>query len=354
MSQEENNGGMDQYLDQPIQLESDIADELIEFDTAFHSGVSPEPVQEELNPNSDDIDFGENGEAKPTAENPNPDDIDFDDEKAKPTEEEEDTFKAEEAIEKLKSLGFNVNKAGEEESPEQQKLNQIQEIDGVISNIKNFIQQDDLTLCRQKVVQDLTDKYNKEGRGSMLNSEEFKLEIEEGMDEYKFNQRLASLEARTIRSELEQYVSQKTNEKETLTKEIDEKKGQEIKNHRVELQNSFKGYNNKNLFGQKITPDTIKSAYNKITSGDFAKQVNSDKNIQAEFALFLELRDTINQSGGATYGEGVAAAVNAITGKNQHTTNTSLDKVVQNTPSGNALKDRYESWGNRTAVPEKQ
>ena len=349
----------DAFLDQPIQIEGDIADDLIQYDADFLNGIGPQENDESLDDVNDEINFDEENpesgknESDKNQENKkaNPDDLNFDDDKTG-TQEAEDVFKEEEAVERLKALGYNINKNGEAADPYEQKQDQINEIDSVILNIQNFIKQDDLTLCKQKITQDLAEEYKKQGREKDINSEEFNLAVSGQMDEYNYSPRMASLEANQIRSELKQYISEKEGEKKTIQSEIDNKKSEEIKSHRLSLQDSFKGYKDKSLFGQKLSNETIQNAYKKIVSGDFAKQVNSDKNIQAEFALFLEMRDSINHSGGATYGEGVAAAVNAINGKNQQASQSSLNRTVQRPSAGNSLRDRYESWGARTEVKQ--
>lgn len=345
----------DLFMDQPIEVQSDETDDLIQYDNNFHSGIADFGDDEEDEDQNDDLTFDDDLTSEDSGKKvvPEPakaaaslDEIDFDDDKV--AEEDEDSFKAEEAIEKLKKLGYNVGK-DEINDPSAEKLQKVNEIDRVVENIERFINQDDLVLCRQRVIQDLTDDYTKRGLASEINSEDFKADVEAQMDEYTYNTRMASLEAKTIRNEMKQFISEKTAEKETIQKEIEEQKNMEIKNHRLELQKSFKTYKDKTLFGKKLTAEVIQNAYKKMVSGEVAEKVNNDKNIQAEFALFLELRNEISKAGGATYGEGVADTVKALNGE-QPATKTSLNRTVQRPSSGNNLHDRYSSWANRTAV----
>lgn len=358
------NPELDQYLDQPFDLIEEETDYNIEVDENFLNGIVTEDTDQgaasSQQSSAEEIIFDDedknqnqpNGAATPAAEKPNENDIDFEDKETKT--EDQDTFKAEEAIEKLKALGYNVGKDGEQVDPSQLKINEINTINATVSNLQKFIQQDDMALCRQKVTQDLLAKFKAENRNVDPNSEEFKLELAAEMQEYEYSPKMAALEAKAIRNDLKDYIAQEEGKRDKIQKEIEDETAEKTKTHRVELQTAFKTYVGKTLFGQKIEPDTVKKAYNKITTGDFAKMVNSSKDIQAKFALFVELQEQIEASGGGTFGEGAAAAVNAINGKPGPVSKTSLDKTLQRSSAGNTLADRYASWSERTAVPQKQ
>ncbi len=352
-------GNEEMFFDEPIEIQTDEMDDVITYDHDFHNGISalgndedPSDDESDDSINFDDDDSNEEDQDRSSGEfekGKSKDEIDFEDDLVE-KKEEDDVFKAEEAIEKLKNLGYKIDK-GNSEDPDVIRQNELQTLDKMISNIENFINQDDLVLCRQRVIQDLTEEYKKNGRSSEINGDDFKADVDAQMDEYNYNTRMASLEAKTIRNEMTQFISQKKAEKQKIENEIESDKAEKTRIHRRELQESFKGYKNKNLFGQKITEEAIKNAYKKMVSGEVAKTVNNDKNIQAEFALFLELRDEISKSGGGTYGEGVAAAVNALNGDTKPT-KTSLNRTVQRPSSGNNLLDRYASWGARTEVKD--
>lgn len=360
MSVNENQIGNEEDLfNVPLEVQSDEEDSTIDFDNDFFNQEASYDSG-----NNDDDNSGDSGEINFDDENDSQsaaagdggagasedNDLDFDDEKA--NAEEDDVFKAEDAIEKLKNLGYKIDKSDEVDE-KSQKLETVSNLDKQISNIESFIKQDDMVLCRQRVIQDLTDEYVKNGRREELNGEDFKADVEAQMDEYNYNPRLASLEAKAIRTDMERFISEKKNEKSGIEKEIADEELATTKNHRIELQKSFKGYNNKTLFGQKLDAETIKTAYKKMVSGEVAKTINNDKNIQAEVALYLEFRETLLASKGSTYGEGVAATVKALNG-DESATRTSLNKAVQRPGAGNSLVDRIASWGARTAVGTKK
>ena len=222
----DNPGGMEEedfFIDQPISLESDENEGAIQYDADFLAGIRGEDPLQEAGEGEEDIDFGDEGqEGKNTnnqnAADPNGEDLEFEDDIVK--EQEEDTFKAEEAIEKLKNLGFTVSK-NEDEDPFEMKTAEIRNIDTAISNIQNFMKQDDLTLCRQSIIQEVSDRYKAEGKAGLINSDEFKEEVELQMEEFKYSPKLANLQASKIRTDLRDYVKESESRKSEFKQEIE-------------------------------------------------------------------------------------------------------------------------------------
>ena len=343
--------GMENTFDQPIQVQSEASDELIQYEDFFSSSnyndeheqaQSSENIDDNAAPviNFDDTDDEPNGNEN--HQNDNHNQINFEDDAA--PAEEDDIFKEEEAIEKLKALGYDVKK-DEPQNAFEAKQVQIQSIDQIISGLESYLGYDDIELCKQKAIEDLKAEYKKTGREGLINTEEFKLELESTIQEYEYNPRLTKLEANTIRNDINNYINQKKSEKQGIVAEVEREQAEKIKQNRLSLQNKMTSFANKNLFGNKVNEDIVKNSYKKIVSGDFAKKINEDQELQAEFAIYLELKDRglISSSGKATYGEGVADAVNALNGNNVKTSVTPLDKTVSRPGAGNSIIDRIEN-----------
>lgn len=109
--------GMENTFDQPIQVQSEASDELIQYEDFFSSSNSDDYYEQEQSSEISDnntapvINFDDNDD-KPNGDvnhqNDNPNQINFEDDAA--PAEEDDIFKEEEAIEKLKALGYDVKK----------------------------------------------------------------------------------------------------------------------------------------------------------------------------------------------------------------------------------------------------
>lgn len=278
--------------------------------------------------------------------------IDFGDEKAN-EEIEENVFKEEEALEKLKALGYEVSKKNEE-SADQLIERQINDINSIVGNLEAYLSKNDEELCNQKALEDLKAKYTNEGNSDRINSEEFKLELESALDEYKYNPRMQKLEATMIRSDIKKFIDEKNSEKKIHETSLQEKQAETIKTNRLNLQESFKGFVGKKLLGQEITPELIKESYKQITSGKLTQTINNDQTIQAEIAMYLQLREKIPTQGNATYEQGVADTVNSINNRGSaKPVNTSLDKTVARPGAGNSIIDRISSWGSINRVEKK-
>ena len=74
--------------------------------------------------------------------------------------------------------------------------------------------------------------------------------------------------------------------------------------------------------------------------------LNSNPEIIAEVAFYVKNRDSIKENfGKATFGEGVKATVDAITGKNAQQTPTSLNNAM------NGKSSRHDSSPGEAATP---
>ena len=81
------------------------------------------------------------------------------------------------------------------------------------------------------------------------------------------------------------------------------------KTEKEQLQNAFaKVYNNQNFFGVKVSKEDITQEYKKVQSGEFMKELQSDKEAVAELALFRRYKEVIfGKATGMKYEDGVKA-----------------------------------------------
>lgn len=358
----EDNLGIGDFYDEPIEVQTEENDDIIPYESfdgtdaiLDNEDLPSDEIEEKKNPG---FTFGDETEEelalleeqqKKTNEDTNdkkPANVKFDQE-----DHDKDIFKEEDAVEKLKALGYDVKKDAAA-SPEDYKRVEIQKLDTVISNLEKFTQKEDMDLCIQRATEDLKAKYTKEGMLQDIGGAEFNLELEAELEEYKYNPRMVSLEAKTIRNDINNFINEKKGEKSQLEADINKVEEEQIRKNRTELKNSLTPFVNSTFLGVKISEDVVKNSYAKITSGEFAKTINNDKSIQAEFAMYLEIKDQLKSSGNRTFGEGVAAAVHQIEGQGKPKTSTSLDKVVTRPNAGNSIANRIAQWASRSEVKE--
>ena len=354
------NEGMEDFYDQPIEVQNENNDELIQYEN-FSGNQSDDLDNEEPNLEGDPapvhVNFYDDDEDEPTpvqtTQEPVVEDkpksaVNFDDGEDD-DDEDPQIFKEEDAVAKLKALGYDVQKDSKP-SPEDHKKIEVQNINKVISNLQAFVQKDDMELCIQRVTEDLKADFAKQNRVGEIGGEEYELELKNAIEEYKFNPRMVSLEAKTIRNDVNNFINTKNQEKNELQADLDKAEQAEIKKNRTELKGSLVPFVNTNFLGIKISEDVVKRSYQKITSGELAKAINNDKKIQAEVAMYLEVRQQLKQSGNKTFGEGVAAAVHQIEGQGKPQTSSSLNKAVTRPNAGNAILDRIAKWAQRSEV----
>lgn len=361
MSVEENQElgmrGFENDQPNPFDME-DSSEDLIAYE-GFMSGDYAPKVEEKTEQQSDNPDtnagkINYDDDDQPDVNNPKPEEaagtdsekINYDDDKAP---EKTDEFKAEDAIAKLEALGFKVDKSGEPD-PIQTKEFEIKEIDRVNTDLKAFVQMDDLRLCREHVVEEIITQWKKQGKTIDLNSEDFKTEVEYEMVQFEDNPRLAKLQANDVKQILNGAIERNEAKKNEIFNEVKSTRDKEIQENRQALQGVFDSYNGKVLFGQKIEPEHLKKAYRSLTSGDFTKQTESDRTLQAEFALYQLFRKDVANTGGRTYNEGVAAAVKALEG-NGPKVESSLAQTVSRNGAGSVV-DRVSAWRNAEKVDE--
>lgn len=345
MEIEENNLGLRSFTENnEIPLMEDGTDSLIAYDNflsdEYEAPENPAPIAADQNQNQEnEINFDSNpAEVKPAEEKPeDQNQIDFGDNNSDPANE----FKVDDAIKQLQSMGYNIS---QEQDPLRVKEHEITQLDSIIANMTNALEESDEVLCRESVYEELAKQYKREGRQNEIGGESFKLEVEAGMEEFKYSDRLMKLQANATRNLIKSFINEKTQEKEKIKSEVTQAREKEINENRTALKSTFTKYNNQKLFGQSVDQGTLIKAYQSITSGNFTKEIETNKDLQAEFAIYLQLRSNLQQSGGGTYGEGVAAAVNALNGKTQPTPSSLMNTVSR--PGAGGIADRIARWGN--------
>lgn len=142
-----------------------------------------------------------------------------------------------------------------------------------------------------------------------LNDEDVQFEIEEKVQKLLDSNTL-DLYATNLRKEIQ---SKKVDPANAIQSSITARKEQEAldfaKTEKEALQNAFaKVYNNQNFFGVKISKEDIAQEYKKVQSGEFMKELQSDKEAVAELALFRRFKETIfGKATGMKYEDGVKA-----------------------------------------------
>lgn len=350
--QEENAGSI---FDTPIQIQNDEDGESIKisenFDTTnFDNDYQEEDDEQPDNQENEEEDF----EQEEGVEGDPLDDVDFGDEltkiHAQRESEEEDKFNENDAIEKLKALGYNVDKASTPENEDKLEINRLNDL---ISRGNDFLNLSDLEVVKRKVKSDLSQKYIDSGRQHLIGTEDFENEFEEEMLDYEDNPKLLQMFASNVRRDVRDNIKEYEEDKGKITNKITQREQQQLAQNRLKLQDSIKTMlGNKNGFlGIQLSVEDSKEIYNSITSGKFTKQVNSDPNLVAEFAAFIRFRDQIKERiGGPSFGEGVKAAVDAMTG-NKGATKSSLGTMMASPSSKNDGRSR-KSWAMPTISDE--
>lgn len=345
-------------FDTPIPVEDSEDGEYIRVKDEFESSFSNNDDQGGEDYANGQRDNGNDNDEDPINPNIQPgeeqEDIDFDDELTKlhkqREEEEQKEFDENDAIERLKAMGYNVDK---EVSPESQEKLELDRLNGLINRGNEFLSLPDEEVVKRKIRTDLSQKYLDQGKQHLIGSTEFEEEIEDEFLEYEGNSRMLQVFASSIRRDVKDAIKEHEDERNQISGKINQREQQQVAENRLKLQDSIKSMvKDKNGFlGIKLSIEDSKEIYQSVTSGSFAKQVNSDPNLVAEFAAFIRFRDQIkDRIGGPSYGEGVKAAVDAITG-NKVATKSPLGTMMAST-SSKSEKGGRKSWAMPTVSSE--
>lgn len=273
-------------------------------------------------------------------------------EKLEPKEEKEEDTQA--LIEKLKARGIEV-KQPEEQTPqseiERQKLNRI---DGFIKLAEEFLQQDDISVIKDSLINEVTIKYERLGKKDLIGTEEFDTEVEMELSEYENNPRAAKSFADNIRLSISEKINLNKAEKENINKSKIEAENLKRLEERKIIRDTISKFNKQKLFGIEATQEILQSVYNSIVSNDITKAVNSNPEILAEIAFYVKNRDSIKENfGKATFGEGVKSIVDEISGKNSQQSAASLSNAMNVKSNGTGNLGKRSLWSDEIVVEEK-
>lgn len=280
------------------------------------------------------------------------DDLVFDDEVK--TTSTQDELNEEEIIAKLKEKGYDVAKKDAVPEDKKQEI-ELKRIDSFLEQANNFITQNDETVVKEKLKNDLAKSYIAKGKQHLIGTEDFEIDLEAEYSEYEDNATLRKLYAENVRRDVKELIAKNESEKNKITQETEKEIQSRIAENKMKLQETIKDINKQGIFGLQVSVDAAKEIYKSVVDGSFTKAVNSDPSLVAEFATYLKYREDIKKTiGGPTYGEGVKAAVDALAGNEKTATKSPLTQAMNNASSqgqGGAL-NRKQSWALPTVNDE--
>ena len=256
--------------------------------------------------------------------------------------DEEDT---KELIEKLKAKGIEV-KVPEEQTPESEiEKQKLERIDDFIKLANDFIKQDDVSVIKDSLINEISQKYQRLGKEDLIDSEEFTLEVEMELAEYENNPRAAKNYADNIRLNISEKINLNKQEKEKIFTQKQEKENSKKLEERKIIRDTISKFNKQKLFGIEANQEILQDVYNSIVSNDIAKTVNSNPEILAEIAFYVKNRESIKENfGKATFGEGVKAIVDEISGKNSQQSSSSLNNAMSQKSNGVGNLSKRSLW----------
>ena len=265
-----------------------------------------------------------------------------------------DEESVEELIAKLKEKGIEV-KTPEAKVPESEiEKQKIERIDNFLQLAEDFLKQDDISVIKDSIINEVTQKYQRLGKQDLIGSEDFDLEVGMELSEYENNPRASKIYADNIRLSISEKINLNKSEKNKILSAREESEKAKRLEERVKIKETISKFNKEKLFGMEATPEILQDVYNSIVSNEISKIVNSDPEIIAEVAFYVKNRDSIKENfGKATFGEGVKATVDAITGKNAQQTPTSLNNAMNGKSSNTSGNFNKQSlWGDEIVKPE--
>ena len=356
-SQEQGTSPYDVFND-PIPVTSDDGDDIYVSGDPFQSNFGKTPEQQTPPPVAQQLEQGQQPEAGQNAQAQNQElDIDFEDELTKNVNpsQPQNQENEEDLIKKLQEKGYKIEKEGATSENKEEAL-EMERIDGLLNQANQFISQPDNVVVKEKLRSDLAKQYSQRGKQHLVGSEEFEIELEGEYSEYENNPAMTKLFADNVRRDVKEVISQNEQQKNQIVAKREQAEQQKVAENRINLQNGIKAIasSNEGFLGVKITPEVSKKIYNSVISGEFAKTVNSDPNLVAEFATYIEHREEIRKKlGGPSYGEGVKAAVDALLGNNKDARTTPLTQAMTSSSNGQGgAVNRKSSWGIDTVKVE--
>lgn len=264
-----------------------------------------DPEEENPNNGSDN-----NGEENGQSQGPN----------ASNAEENSDLEINDELLAKLKDQGYNVSKEEEQKiDPNDIKDSNKEEYEIAVKTLeraKGFLAQDDLSIVRSHELRELSKEFEKQGRNP--NSEDFKLELEDIMENHKENKTLLGLQADRIRTKIKEEVLRPTeNVISDYKKNLELKEKLKVQERNSKIDESSRSLKeSKKLFGVKIEDSQIEDSMKYVKSGDLFKDLNNDPELALKVALVaknINMFDALESR--KSYGEGVEEILSQLQGE---------------------------------------
>lgn len=348
MSAENFNNGLGEQDSQPIDGSSNlnvpvVLDEFDEFEPIdFGLGNESNSSTEH---NNQSVDSEKSEQENELEENDNLIDFGLDSEIEK--EQKPLDLSDDELIKKLQEKGFEVRK-NETPNPTDQYHQERARLEENISQIDSALNASNDQLILSKLRNDLVDQYEKTGRKNEIGTSEFNEEIQDQLDE--MNDITRRIFAENVREKLERMKSDSSNRLSLINQNEESRINQIVEKNLNELNTSLtKIHKEGNFLGIPITEKDLREVHAEITSGNLSKVLSSSQETIAQVALFFRFKDQImNSLNGATYGEGVKAAVDALKNGQQSGSRSPLAKIIEQSErtGGSEGKKSFENhWG---------
>lgn len=262
-----------------------------------------------------------------------------------------DDFDVDEALNKLKEKGYEVAKKSDVPEDQAEKV-EYERLQSEYSNATAFLQKSNDEIIQNKVRDEIAREYAATGKSHLIGTEEFTIDVSEKVERINENDLTKKLYVDNVKNQIQAYANGVKDKISQADVKVEQKRKQSIAQERVKLQGEIQTIVTDKFFGIEISNDEAVEIYNEITSGEFAREVNSNPKLVAEFALFKKHRETIGQSlVGATYGEGVKAAVDQINRGQVPATKSPLQQAMSSSSNAqNTVANRRSLW--QTPVEE--
>lgn len=264
-----------------------------------------------------------------------------------------------EMIKLLKEKGYNIEKENEIH-PEEKHKDLLKDADVYIQQGEDFLKLNDDQIILQSEKNELSRIYKSSGKEHLIGSEEFNNELEANVAEITDNAGTKRIHAGNIRQNIQGMIDKKKLEKESAEGEINTYNQKQLEANQQKLQESFQGIYKEGFLGLELSQEDVLAAYNMITDKKLSQKLNSNPGLVAKVALFLQKEEQISKIVGTpSYGEGVKAAIEAISKQGAQSSSNPITDGLRNSQaqssqgSGNSNRFQSNVVGNQQKQPEK-
>lgn len=144
-----------------------------------------------------------------------------------------------------------------------------------------------------------------------LNTEEVQMRIEDKLEELR-ERGVINVQADHLRGQMRALVDSASKEKQVILDKREAVKAEELKQSNGLLQDELINFvNAETFYGVNMTKKEVGEVYQKVVSGEFIKNLQSDKKAMAELALMAAFKESIFKNATSkTYSDGLKAMVN--------------------------------------------